>query len=86
MLSNFKGTGKSWDMFPGTPLVLVQQLGSTLPIKGPHQPQTCTKVGVCCSSFPRDPRHPDPCSIRSAFPFNPTCLLTTFLPPFPTSI
>lgn len=26
MVSNFKGAGKSWNMFPGTPLVLVQQL------------------------------------------------------------
>lgn len=26
MVSNFKGAGKSWNMFPGTPRVLVQQL------------------------------------------------------------
>lgn len=38
-LSSFKGTGKSWDMFPGTPLMLVQQLRA--PPYPPRAPTSC---------------------------------------------
>lgn len=35
-VSNFKGAEKSWDMFPGTRLVLVQQLQAPPhPTRGP---------------------------------------------------
>lgn len=63
MLTCFKGTGKSWDMFPGTPLVLVQHLQAP-----PYPPKDLTShrpaqgLGLLWSF----PRHLDPCTFRDA--------------------
>lgn len=51
--------------------------GSTLPAKGPPQPQTCTRAGGCCRGFAGKPSHPDSCTFRGTSP--PACSPPFFL-------
>lgn len=51
MVSNFKGAGKSWNMFPGTPLVLVQQLWAPpYSPRGPTSHRLARGLGVAAEA------------------------------------
>lgn len=71
-LSNFKGTGKSWDVSWNTTSAGTAATGSTLPTKRSHQPQTCTGAGGWCRGFPGGPSHPDiPAHLGAHFHLSP---------------
>ena len=83
-LSNFKGTRKSWDMFPGTPLVLVPQLRSPpYPSRGPTSLRPAQGLGAAAEVSLAAPATLIPAHLGAHFHLSPLAHSPASLLPSP---